>query len=55
MSAIDAACRIFPVAMVQNRYNLVDRGSENVLAYCAANNRCKFPTWKKTWRRQGYH
>ena len=25
MSAIDAACRIFPVATVQNRYNLVDR------------------------------
>ena len=24
--------------MGQNRYNLVDRGSEDVLAYCAANN-----------------
>ena len=35
---IEAARRIFPVATVQNRYNLVDRGSENVLAYCAANN-----------------
>ncbi len=29
---------LFPVATVQNRYNLVDRGSEQVLAYCDANN-----------------
>src|SRR5262245_6692476 len=35
---IDAARRVFPVATVQNRYNLVDRGSENVLAYCHENN-----------------
>jgi pyridoxine 4-dehydrogenase len=35
---IEAARRIFPVATVQNRYNLVDRGSEDVLAYCAANS-----------------
>jgi aryl-alcohol dehydrogenase-like predicted oxidoreductase len=35
---IEAARRAFPVATVQNRYNLVDRGSEDVLAYCAANN-----------------
>src|SRR4029077_4961150 len=35
---IEAARRIFPVATVQNLYNLVDRGSEDVLAYCAANN-----------------
>jgi pyridoxine 4-dehydrogenase len=35
---IEAARRVFPVATVQNRYNLVDRGSEDVLAYCAANN-----------------
>jgi pyridoxine 4-dehydrogenase len=35
---IEAARRIFAVATVQNRYNLVDRGSEDVLAYCAANN-----------------
>jgi pyridoxine 4-dehydrogenase len=35
---IEAARRVFPVLTVQNRYNLVDRGSENVLAYCAANN-----------------
>ncbi len=34
---IEAARRIFPVATVQNRYNLIDRGSEDVLAYCAAN------------------
>ena len=35
---IEAARRVFRVATVQNRYNLVDRGSEDVLAYCAANN-----------------
>jgi pyridoxine 4-dehydrogenase len=35
---IEAARQVFPVATVQNRYNLVDRGSEEVLAYCAANN-----------------
>ncbi len=35
---IEAARRIFPVTTVQNRYNLVDRGSEDVLVYCAANN-----------------
>jgi pyridoxine 4-dehydrogenase len=34
---IEAARRVFPVATVQNRYNLVDRCSEEVLAYCAAN------------------
>jgi pyridoxine 4-dehydrogenase len=27
---IEAARRVFPVAMVQNRYNLVDRGSEDL-------------------------
>lgn len=27
---------MFKVATVQNRYNLVDRGSEDVLAYCEA-------------------
>ena len=31
---IEAAAKVFPVATVQNRYNLVDRGSEDVLAYC---------------------
>jgi pyridoxine 4-dehydrogenase len=35
---IEAARKIFPVTTVQNRYNLVDRGSEQVLAYCAAND-----------------
>ncbi len=35
---IEAARRVFPVVTVQNRYNLVDRGSEDVLAYCAAND-----------------
>jgi pyridoxine 4-dehydrogenase len=31
---IAEASKIFPVATVQNRYNLVDRGSEDVLQYC---------------------
>jgi len=33
---IKAAQAVFPVATVQNRYNLVDRGSEDVLDYCEA-------------------
>ncbi|MBC6982932.1 aldo/keto reductase [Caulobacter sp. 17J80-11] len=33
---IEAARKVFPVATVQNRYNLVDRGSEDVLDYCEA-------------------
>jgi aryl-alcohol dehydrogenase-like predicted oxidoreductase len=35
---IEAASRYFKVATVQNRYNLVDRGSENVLDYCERND-----------------
>ena len=31
---IEAAAKVFPVSTVQNRYNLVDRGSEKVLDYC---------------------
>lgn len=31
---IEAAAQVFPVATVQNRYNLTDRGSEAVLDYC---------------------
>jgi pyridoxine 4-dehydrogenase len=31
---IEAARKVFPVATVQNRYNLVDRGSEDVLTHC---------------------
>ena len=31
---IKAASQVFPVATVQNRYNLVDRGSKDVLEYC---------------------
>jgi aryl-alcohol dehydrogenase-like predicted oxidoreductase len=34
---IKAARKVFPVVTVQNRYNLVDRGSEAVLDYCSAN------------------
>lgn len=33
---IEAAAAVFPVATVQNRYNLVDRSSEAVLDYCTA-------------------
>jgi aryl-alcohol dehydrogenase-like predicted oxidoreductase len=33
---IKAARKVFPVATVQNRYNLTDRSSEDVLDYCAA-------------------
>jgi pyridoxine 4-dehydrogenase len=34
---IKAAVQVFPVATVQNRYNLVDRGSEDVLEHCERN------------------
>ena len=34
---IEAASRFFPVATVQNRYNLTDRASEAVLAHCTRN------------------
>ena len=34
---IEAARKIFPVATVQNRYNLTDRADEDVLHYCEAN------------------
>jgi pyridoxine 4-dehydrogenase len=33
---IEAAQKVFKVATVQNRYNLVDRASEEVLDYCTA-------------------
>jgi aryl-alcohol dehydrogenase-like predicted oxidoreductase len=33
---IEAARKVFPVATVQNRYNLIDRGSEAVLDHCAS-------------------
>ena len=35
IAEIEAASKVFKVATVQNRYNLVDRGSEAVLDYCA--------------------
>jgi aryl-alcohol dehydrogenase-like predicted oxidoreductase len=35
---IEAARRIVPIATVQNRYNLEDRGSEAVLNYCTREN-----------------
>jgi len=34
---IEAASRLFKVATVQNRYNLIDRASETVLDYCERN------------------
>lgn len=34
---IQEAQRYFPVASVQNKYNLVDRAAEDVLAHCEAN------------------
>ncbi|MFN4282976.1 MAG: aldo/keto reductase [Alphaproteobacteria bacterium] len=37
VAEIEAASSVFPVATVQNRYNLADRGHEAVLAYCEAN------------------
>jgi len=35
---IKAASKVFEVATVQNRYNLVDRGSQDVLDYCEAHD-----------------
>ena len=35
VAEIEAASKYFPVATVQNRYNLADRASEAVLDYCA--------------------
>jgi pyridoxine 4-dehydrogenase len=34
VAEIEAARKVFPVATVQNKYNLVDRASEDVLDYC---------------------
>jgi pyridoxine 4-dehydrogenase len=34
---IEAARKVFPVATVQNLYNLIDRSSEDVLNHCEAN------------------
>lgn len=41
---IQAASGVFKVATVQNRYNLVDRASEDVLDYCTA-HRIGFIPW----------
>lgn len=35
---IEAASKLFPMATVQNLYNLVNRASEDVLEYCEANS-----------------
>jgi pyridoxine 4-dehydrogenase len=37
VAEIEAAGKVFKVATVQNRYNLIDRGSEDVLDYCGRN------------------
>jgi aryl-alcohol dehydrogenase-like predicted oxidoreductase len=37
VAQIEAARKVFPVATVQNRYNLADRADEAVLDYCEAN------------------
>jgi aryl-alcohol dehydrogenase-like predicted oxidoreductase len=37
VAEIDAARRVFPVATVQNRFNLVERDSEDVVEYCTRN------------------
>lgn len=37
VAEIEAARKVFPVATVQNRYNLADRTSEAVLDYCEQN------------------
>jgi pyridoxine 4-dehydrogenase len=37
VAEIEAASKFFPVATVQNRYNLADRASETTLDYCAKN------------------
>ena len=41
---IEAASKVFKVATVQNLYNLVDRGNEDVLDYCE-NNGIGFIPW----------
>ena len=38
VAEIEAARKVFPVSTVQNRYNLIDRGSEAVLDYCEQHN-----------------
>jgi pyridoxine 4-dehydrogenase len=42
---IEAAGAFFPVATVQNRYNLVDRADDEVLAYCEAHGIGFIPWW----------
>jgi pyridoxine 4-dehydrogenase len=37
VAEIEAAAKVFPVATVQNRYNLADRASEAVLDHCEKN------------------
>jgi len=36
ISQIEEACRIVPIASVQNRYNLLERGDDPTIDFCAA-------------------
>ncbi len=38
VAEIEAACRVVPIATVQNQYNLAYRNSEDVLDYCTRRN-----------------
>src|SRR5271165_2986873 len=38
VAEIEAASKFFPVATIQNRYNISDRASETALDYCARHN-----------------
>ena len=37
VAEIEAASKVFPVATVQNRYNFIDRASEDALNHCEKN------------------
>ena len=44
MADIERARQLVPIVSVQNRYNLVERGAESVLEYCAR-ERIAFIPW----------
>ena len=45
IAQIREASRYFPVVSVQNRYNLIERGHEDVLNYCEDNGIAFIPWW----------
>ena len=49
---VEAAARVFPKATVQNQYNLVERGSEDVVTYCTANKIGFIPWFPLAGRRR---